>query len=338
MLHSPTVLAWLLLPVLFVAGLLFGARLTPDRLSGSQTAAALRIPGISEQNYPRVDGSTSTIPLGSLLINRVLGLRGELRRLPAFYGGEGSTTITFPLGTDTATMKHYFDVVSRKSHNGTHGSYLNLLSDDAPSELLLVARKPSPDELAEARKYNIEYEIRPLALDALVFIVNEKNSLSALTIEQIRAIYAGKITDWQDVGGEKASISVFARDRNSGSEELMRELVMHDTPTVAQPQFFFGGMEIIIRSVAETPLAIGYSVYYYETLMAPDTRNKRLSINGIAPTRETIANRSYPLTAEVYAVIRKGLPETHPARILRDWLLSPDGQKLVADSGYTPIR
>lgn len=71
--------------------------------------------------------------------------------------------------------------------------------------------------------------------------------------------------------------------------------------------------------------------------MNPWPQNRLLAVNGVSPSPQTIANRSYPLVAPVYVVTRQDVKPGDPAVRLRDWLLSETGQKLVADSGYIPI-
>jgi len=84
---------------------------------------------------------------------------------------------------------------------------------------------------------------------------------------------------------------------------------------------------------------IGYSVYFYQEFMSPErsTLPKACAVEGVKPTSESIQSREYPLATEVYVVIRKDLPAGHPARRLRDWMLSTVGQKMVSECGYVPM-
>jgi phosphate transport system substrate-binding protein len=82
---------------------------------------------------------------------------------------------------------------------------------------------------------------------------------------------------------------------------------------------------------------ISYSVYYYEENMAPaEERVKLLAVDGVMPDAGSIASNEYPYVTEVYAVLRSSLPRHSLARQLRNWLLLPDGQALIAKSGYVP--
>jgi phosphate transport system substrate-binding protein len=222
-------------------------------------------------------------------------------------------------------------------HQGTHGAYVNLIEYRA--DLILVARLPSPDELELAETLGVELEAEAVALDAFVFLFNRHNPVSGLTVEEIQDIYTGKITNWDEVGGHGAEIHAYQRNENSGSQELMKTLVMKglEMAVPAEPMVLMGMMGPINR-LSEDRDGIGYSVYFFGEFMAPNEEIKLVKVDGILPSYESIAASKYPFTTEVYAVVRKDLDETSGAYQLRDWLLSAEGQKVVAKSGYVPIH
>ncbi len=100
----------------------------------------------------------------------------------------------------------------------------------------------------------------------------------------------------------------------------------------------FPGMMGPINAISSDSQGIGYSVYFYASYMLPDENVKLLGIEGVDPTSETIASREYPLVTEVYAVVRADMPIDNSAVMLRDWLLTDDGQDAVKESGYVPIK
>ena len=239
-----------------------------------------------------------------------------------------------------------------------------------PSEILLVARKPSTDELAAARAARVELDVRPVALDAFVFLVNRSNPVVNLTMDQIREIYYhcekgdprlgrddSKALSWSRYGGPNEKITVFERGFNSGSREIMDELVMNlqvNDPAVAEriaqnrawrhdpifdsmmgPYLALAGEE---RFGGANTWGIAYSVYNYEHFLACTPEIRTLAINGVLPGYATIADGTYPLVSAVYVVTRKGISADSPAAKLRDWLLSDDGQRCVRESGYVPIN
>jgi phosphate transport system substrate-binding protein len=167
--------------------------------------------------------------------------------------------------------------------------------------------------------------------------VHKDNPVSSLTLEQIRRIYAGEITDWSELGGV-GRINAYQRDRNSGSQELMEELVMKGTPMSDAPNMILPSMMGPINAIHDDPLGIGYSVFYYATFMLPDENIILLGVGGVVPTSETITSSSYPLVTEVYAVVRGDTPPDSSAVMLRDWFLTDAGRETVKESGYVPIR
>lgn len=225
---------------------------------------------------------------------------------------------------------------------------MNLIAGDA--DFVLVARLPSEYELQEAHKVGVELDVQPVALDAFVFLVHVENPVDNLELDTVRRIYTGEITNWGEASGGQVmgfGIHAYQRNQQSGSQELMNALVMQGTPMADFPEMMILlGMTGPINTIGGIPsnmylpgdsLGIGYSVYYYATYIYPHERIKLISIEGVFPTPDSIASRNYPLTTEVYAVIREGMPQNSNAVLLRDWLLTEQGQAVVEQSGYVPL-
>jgi phosphate transport system substrate-binding protein len=286
--------------------------------------SAVDLSDLTAQNYPRVDGSTSAYPLEMRIACELLAFKCEWVE---WFDG------TQMLVPDTANSGREFPTIQ---HNGTHAAYVNLINGDA--DLILVARSPSPDELDLADSKRVELDVRPIALDAFVFILNIENSVDSLTIRQIQGIYTGAITDWKQVGGDDAVINPYQRNDNSGSQELMKSLVMNDLTMISAPEMMLPSMLAPINAISDDALGIGYSVYFYEQFMAPNQKLKLCGVEGVIPDYKSIQSRSYPYTTEVYAVMRTDQPPDSLAYLLRDWVLTADGQATVAESGYVPLR
>lgn len=234
-------------------------------------------------------------------------------------------------------------IVDHAQTQGTHEAYIALINGDA--DIILVARAPSPDELNDAQAKDVAFDVQPIALDAFVFIVNSQNIVDNLSLEQLRQIYSGKITNWKQVGGKDQEIHAYQREENSGSQELMNTLVISDTSMIDAPEMIAWTMAGPFNAIGAPPYlespegkgdaaGIGYSVYYYSKYMVTNDDVEFIGVNGVEPTSRTIRNRTYPLTTEVYAVVRKGLPREDTAIQLRDWLLSPAGKLIIEYSDY----
>ena len=263
-------------------------------------------PRFSLEEYPHVDGSTSMLPLSRALMMASTGVSAQEAEL-------------------------------RISHSKTTLSFYALVSGEA--DLLLVAR-PAQEAFDYAEDMGVELEMRPIGVDALVFLTSDKNPVDSLTQQQAVGIYTGAITNWKEVGGADAEIVAYQRNETSGSQVMMENVVMDGEPMMDAPVEYrpseMGALVDEVASYRNSASAIGYSVYYYVTEMYLREGVKLLAIDGVAPSNETIASGEYPYTQYNYAVIRKDEREDSPARQLFDFLTTPEGKALMAAQGYVP--
>ena len=256
----------------------------------------------SVEKYPKVDGSTATLPLAE-----------------AFKANF--------TGTDINNV----DV----THSKTHNAYVNLINGDAD---LILATYPSEDEKNLAKEKGIELEIVPIVKEAFVFFVNTDNPIENLTLEQVQDIYSGKIKNWKEVGGENEKIIPYQRPENSGSQSGMLSLVMKGkkmmTPTTETISQTMADIVDVISDYTNGKNAIGYSYYYYATTMYTTDKMKLLAINGIDPTYENIKTGLYGIQTAYYAVIRKDEEQNSDARKLLNAMKSERGQNVAKEAGY----
>jgi len=268
------------------------------------TAALAECPQIAEGDYPRVDGSTATLPLSYRLMEEATGV-------------------------DEAAAKLAI------RHNKTTESFYALV--DGRADLLLVY-EPSQDAWDYAEEQGVGLEVQAIGYDAPVFLINDGNPVESLTHEEIVGIYTGEITNWSQVGGDDLDIVAYQRVENSGSQVMMRAQVMQGVEMVDAPKEFrtseMGELVDAIASYKNTANSIGYSVYYYIDNMYMKSGIKLLKVNGVEPTNATIASGEYPYRQPFYAVIRADAAEDSPARQLFNWLKTPEGRQLVEDAGY----
>lgn len=307
--------------LLIIMSFLFGSCSPGDSTQmPEQVSEEVQKPVLTIANYPRMDGSTSTAPLGATIAC-------DLMEVPCVWFDfiDGNNHLV----PDLTDYQGEFPVIG---HSGTHSAYLNLINREA--DLILVARLPSEEELDLAALSGVTLVPQPTALDAFVFIVNENNPIEGLTLDEIQKIYTGELTEWQQVGGSAGEIHPYQRDEQSGSQQLMRELVMKGLPMIDSPPMVLLKMIAPFYAISDDPLGIGYSVYYYEEYMAPNELVKLVSVDGIYPDPGSIQTRQYPFTTEVYAVVRADSPPVSTAVQLRDWLLTSAGQDMIEQSGY----
>ena len=231
--------------------------------------------------------------------------------------------------------KSYNPYASEVMVNQTHEAYSNLI--DGKVDMIFVAG-PSDQQLNRAKDRGIELHLTPIGKEAFVFFVNAKNDLDELSIEQIKGIYSGDITNWSEVGGANETIRAFQRPADSGSQTALERL-MGDTPLMEAPsEDIATGMGGIIHEVSQYKNyknAIGYTFRYYSNEMVKNNEIKLLKINGVAPTKETIRTNSYPIASQFY-IVTAGEPQGN-VKALIDWVISQEGQALIEQAGYVPL-
>lgn len=173
-----------------------------------------------------------------------------------------------------------------------------------------------------------------IASDGIAIIVNPANSVGTLTVEQVREIYAGNITQWSEVGGNQGEIVVVGRDSASGTRTSFEDLVM-DGEEVTMMMHELNSNGMVQSEVAGTPGAVGYVGLGYidETVKA-----LRIEKNGVAtaPTIGTVLDGSYPISRTLN-MFTNG-EATGLAKDFIDFILSPEGQAIVEEEMFVPIR
>ena len=276
--------------------------------SAASSAVQQAAPFLTVEEFPPLDGSTACIPLMAQMLADTTGMDLE----------EARSSI----------------VVSTTAY-----AWQNFGLYDTTTRMLLVYEAPDyiKEELQNA---NVQLEQKPVGVDALVFIVNEDNPVQALSQQQLRDIYAGKITNWKDVGGKDQQIVAFQRSEDSGSQTLFKKLLIQggalmDPPTELAP----AAMGELVDSIADynnSANAIGFSVYYYIDQMYTKPGLRLLAVDDVAPSNETLADGSYPLCNDFYAVIHPDSAADSPERQLYDWLDTADGIACIRKAGYVP--
>lgn len=266
-------------------------------------------PFLTEEEFPSVDGSTACIPLMAQILADSTGMELE----------QAQSCI------HVSTTAYAWENMALYSY----------------SDLLIVYEAPEyvKEEIAQA---GVLLEQKAIGRDALVFIVNEDNPVQSLTQQQLRDIYAGKITNWKEVGGQDLEIVAFQRGEDSGSETLFKKLLIQDGPLMEAPTELapadMGGLVDAIAAYNNSANAIGFSVYYYVDQMYSQPGLRLLAVDGVTPSNPTIADQSYPLCNEFYAVVRSDADAGSPERKIFDWLSTDAGRACIEKSGYVPAE
>lgn len=306
-------------------------------------AAALVMPchagggveGVTLGNYPVTDGSDSTEPLRTILMCRLLGFDYKWEYYSPFLQDPSKAPAKI-VPDYTCTKEEEAAIRERLLNMNTHQSFQNLI--DGKVELIITARSASRDERGYAAGQGVELLEKPIALDGLTFMVNQENPVAGLTHEEIRAIYTTQITRWSEVGGKDEPISAYIRNRNSGSQEKFETLVMYGLTLPDFPEMRIGRvMSAPYVQIEQDKKGLAFTPFYYYSVMVKKSNTRPLAVNGVAMTKENVANGSYPYITEAYVTVRADVDRSSTAYRIFDFMTSAEGQAIVAESGYVPL-
>lgn len=304
--------------------------------AAEETPELSPLPGITINNFPVIDGSDSTDPLRDLLMCKILGFEYKWERRPFTQDPQADIKEIIPEYTCSDAEWRYLENVCLK-HSNTHQSFINLI--DAKVELVIAARSISRDEKEYAEESGVTLIEKPIAKDALTFMVNPSNPVSDVSISQLQGIYTGKITNWKEVGGNDEEIRPYVRNRNSGSQEKFETLVMPGLKIAEFPELQVGlTMMSPYYQLEDDKQGIGFSPFYYYSVIVDNGSTKAIGINGIEMTKENVRNSTYPYTTEVYAAVRSDIDRNSTAYELFEFLTTSAGQSIVNESGYVPLN
>ncbi|MCF8241265.1 MAG: phosphate ABC transporter substrate-binding protein [Melioribacteraceae bacterium] len=167
-----------------------------------------------------------------------------------------------------------------------------------------------------------------VAKDALSVYVNEKNPVKNFTAEELAKIFSCEITNWKELGGNDEPVKVIIRPPNSGTHQYFREHIL-DEREYCHDAVIMPTTDQIIEEVSDSKNAIGYGGIGFQDDVI------HASINGVAPSEDNARNDKYPLTRYLHFFTSK-TPKGNVKEFI-DWVLSPDGQKIIKASGYIPL-
>lgn len=198
-------------------------------------------------------------------------------------------------------------------------------------DVAMSSRDIKDKERAAAEKKGVKPVRIAVAVDAIVPVVNPENPVKDLTLEQLSSIYAGKVRNWKELGGQDAPIVVISRDTSSGTFESWQELVMKKE-RVTPAALMQASNGTVVQAVAKNKNAIGYIGLGYL-----DKSVKGLTVSKVAASAKTALDGEWPIARELY-IFTNGDPKGGVKKLV-DYLLAADkGQKDVLAVGYVPLR
>jgi phosphate transport system substrate-binding protein len=205
-----------------------------------------------------------------------------------------------------------------------------------------ASRAIKPEELADAEARGVRPVEFVVARDAIAVIVHRSNPVDHLSLDQISRIYSGEISNWAEVGGEDRPIVRLSRETNSGThvyflEEVLR-LGQKDNPTFfSADTLLLPSSEGITAELAYNRNAIGYDGLGYVT---DDVKVLAVAADPagpyVLPSAASVNDGTYPIARDLY-MYTAGQP-TSEAQAYLDWIVGPDGQAIVTQLGFVPVK
>jgi phosphate transport system substrate-binding protein len=203
------------------------------------------------------------------------------------------------------------------------------------SDIAMSSHKISDSVVAQFRKNKVEFAEFLLAGDALVFVVNTNNTVQKLTSTQIEQIFSGQITNWKQVGGKDAPISLYSRDVNSGTYNFFKESVLPKQALPTSVQYLKDNGSVM-DAVSKDKNAIGYASF---SSLDYSVEPLGVSFDGgatfVLPRVETVNNLKYKLFRGLYLYYK---PEAYAKiKAFLDTVKSDTVQKIIVKNGYIPL-
>lgn len=231
-------------------------------------------------------------------------------------------------------MKNHADIAIQVTGGGSGTGAAALINGTTDLANMSRPIKESERQQLQEKYGSPGVEIKA-ARDGLSIFLNKSNPVESLTVAQIRDMYLGKITNWKEVGGTDRAIILYGRENNSGTYEYFKEHVLEKQDFAPAVQSL-PGTAGVVNAVTKDEGSIGFGGAAYGAgikfaLVKADSVSPAYS-----PSQENVVSGVYPLSRYLFIYARKQ-PEGETKEFI-DWILGSEGQVLVTQTGYFPIR
>ena len=260
------------------------------------------------------------------------------KQLPEYpvIDGSSSTVLMHAAIRAYLTDEHFVD-----QHSQTYAALERLIPGcENPADVVLAV-KYYDDTLNDVRERGADLVITPIAKEGFVFVLHRDNPINSLTQEQLRDIFSGRVKNWKELGGLDEEIIPVYRNWDSGSQTAIFDF-MGDVPLTDMAEddsiklaLSMGGM---LETVWTTGIgAIGYNIYSWSGshgMFFGMENLKFLAVDGVEPSIDNLSDNSYPLMVYTYSYYNRGNTR---GETLTEWLLTAEGQSVIASAGYVGI-
>lgn len=262
--------------------------------------------------------------LAAVCVMSALAGCGKQPEVTGTVATDGSTSMEKVIGS----LKEIFEEENRGisvTYNPTgSGSGITAVAEGR-CDIGLSSRNLKDEEKAKGLTETV------LAYDGIAIIVNPANPIADLTLEDIAKIYTGEITNWKDVGGNDAEIVLIGREAGSGTRDGFESITKTAEKCKYRQELTSTGD--VIATVAENPAAVGYA-----SLASVKDSVKALSVDGTAPSEQTIKDGSYKVQRSFVLVTKTDGKLSDAAQKFFDYITSPDASDVIKNAGAVPIK
>ena len=246
-------------------------------------------------------------------------------------GSSDSSKITISGSTSVGPTMEILAEDYQKANEGTTievqqvGSSAGITNTiDGTSQIGMSSRNLKDEEKSELKEYQI-------AIDGIAVITNSANKVKDLTLQQVKDIYTGKITNWKEVGGEDAQIVVVSREEGSGTRDGFQEIVGFESDALTKDAQICDGSGNVKSTVEGNKNSIGYISFGYLDKTLND-----LKINGVKANDDNVVANKYPISRP-FLVVNKKDSLTDKAKEFIDFIMSDEGQNIVSKEGFIKV-
>ena len=273
--------------------------------------------------------------LSALLVVGAMGISKNLEARSSIVQIKGSDTIL----NASQTIAEKYMGENRKARiavtGGGSGVGISSLINKT-TDIAMASRNIKEKELKLANERGINVDEIVVGYDGITIIANKENPVKDIDDKTLGKVFRGEITNWKELGGEDATIVVLSRDSSSGTHEFFKEHIVRENNSNSKQEYgaktlYMPSNQAIKQEVIANKYAIGYIGMGYM-----DNSVESLKVDGVEPTKENILNKSYPIAREVYwytAKERDGV-----VKGLVDYAISPQGQAIIEEEGFVPVK
>lgn len=204
------------------------------------------------------------------------------------------------------------------------------------ADIAQSSRQMKDKEMEEAKDNGFELKEFVVGRDGIAIAVNKDNPIEAVTLEQLKGIFTGKITNWKEIGGNDENIVVMSRESNSGTYVFFKEFVLKDEE-YATSALLMPSNQAIVEGLKQDTSGIGYIGLAYandEIKVIPVKKDD--NSEGVMPSLETINAGDYPVSRPLF-LYTAGDPDG-VVKLYMDFIMGQEGQSIVEEIGFIPVK